>query len=425
MSSALPHTTSYYAASINHAVDYPPLKGAHVADVCVIGAGFTGISTALHLAERGYKVHVLEANRVGWGATGRNGGQIIGGISGEEKMARKLGAEGERRLWEMRWAGHDIIRQRVEKYAIACDLKWGYLDVAIKPRHLRDQEKELAYLLRNNFPFEVRSLSAAETHETIGTDAYIGALMNMGNGHLHPLNLCLGEARAAVAQGAVISEQSQVLRIEEGARPTVHTELGSVTADAVVLAGNAYHLVDSRLRGHLLPVNSYIAATEPLSDAQVRDINPLDLAVCDPNFILEYFRLSADKRLLFGARLNYSGHDPDRIKTVMRKRIQRVYPQLSEIKLDYAWGGTIGVTVNRVPQLGRLTNSIFYAQGFCGHGVNVTHLAGQIMADAVGGTLERMDVFANIPPVVLPGLRFYSKALVSLGVAYFRLKDRL
>ncbi|MFK8049276.1 MAG: NAD(P)/FAD-dependent oxidoreductase [Halioglobus sp.] len=425
MNSALPHTTSYYAASINHAVDYPPLKGEHVADVCVIGAGFTGISTALHLAERGYKVHVLEANRVGWGATGRNGGQIIGGISGEEKMARKLGAEGERRLWDMRWAGHDIIRQRVEKYAIACDLKWGYLDVAIKPRHLRDQEKELAYLQRNNFPFEVRSLSAAETHETIGTHAYIGALLNMGNGHLHPLNLCLGEARAAVAQGAVISEQSQVLRIEDGVKPTVHAELGSVTADAVVLAGNAYHLVDSRLRGHLLPVNSYIAATEPLSDAQVRAINPLDLAVCDPNFILEYFRLSADKRLLFGARLNYSGHDPGRIKTVMRKRIQRVYPQLSEIKLDYAWGGTIGVTVNRVPQLGRLNNNTFYAQGFCGHGVNVTHLAGQIMADAVGGTLERMDVFANIPPVVLPGLRLYSKALVSLGVAYFRLKDRL
>lgn len=425
MNSGQPHTTSYYAASIKHPVDYCVLQGEHVADVCVIGAGFTGISTALHLAERGYKVHVVEANRVGWGATGRNGGQIIGGISGEEKMARKLGADGERRLWEMRWAGHDIIRQRVEKYAIDCDLKWGYLDVAIKERHLRDQEKELAYLQRNNFPHETRSLSANETRDMIGTDAYMGSLMNMGNGHLHPLNLCLGEARAAVSLGAVISEQSQVLRIEEGAKPKVHTEHGSVSADAVVLAGNAYHLVDTRLRGHLLPVNSYVVATEPLSDDQVKEINPLDVAVCDPNFILEYFRLSADKRLLFGARLNYNGHDPSRIKAVMRKKIRRVYPQLSNIKLDYAWGGTIGVTVNRVPQLGRLNNNIFYAQGFCGHGVNVTHLAGQIMADAVGGSLERMDVFANVPPVVLPGLGFYSKALVSLGVAYFRLKDSL
>ncbi len=420
-----PHTTSYYAASANDVTDYDSLKGDQVADVCVIGAGFTGISAALHLAERGYKVHVVEASRVGWGASGRNGGQLIGGISGEGKLAKKLGADGERRLWELRWAGHDIIRQRVSTYNIDCDLKWGYLDVAIKRRHLRDQEEELEALERNQFPHEYRSLSAEETRSLIGTDAYIGALMNMGNGHLHPLNLCIGEARAAVAQGATISEQSPVLEIEHKGRPRVVTAKGSVSAEAVVLAGNAYHCVEPRLRGHVLPVNSFIIATEPLSDDQVALINPRDLAVCDPNFVLEYFRLSADKRLLFGGRCNYFGSDPEHIKAMLRPKMLRIYPQLSKVRLDFAWGGTIAVPVNQVPQFGRLAGNVYYAQGYSGHGVNVTHLAGQILADAVGGTMERMDIFANIRPLLIPGAQLLAKPLVSLGMWYFQLRDRL
>ncbi|GAH10249.1 unnamed protein product, partial [marine sediment metagenome] len=258
------------------------------------------ISTALNLAERGYNVHVLEANKVGWGASGRNGGQIIGGISGEDKIARQMGAGDESLLWEMRWAGHDIIRERVRSYDISCDLKWGYLDVAIKPRHLRDQQAEFEALQKHSFPHENKLLSRQETRDLIRTDAYIGALLNMGNGHLHPLNLCLGEARAAISRGATIYEQSPVLRIDHGDKPRVITAHGSVTADMVVLAGNAYHFVERKLRGSMFPVNSFIIATQALSDAQVNAINPRDLAVCDPNFVLEYFRLSADKRLLFG-----------------------------------------------------------------------------------------------------------------------------
>ena len=298
------HTGSYYAASIKHSIDCAPLQGDHSADVCVIGAGFTGISTALHLAERGYKVHVVEANRIGWGASGRNGGQVIGGISGEGKLARALGSEGERIMWEMRWAGHDIIRERIKTYDIDCDIKWGYLDVAIKPRHLGEQQEELELLEKYQFPHEYKSLSAQETQEMIGTEAYIGSLLNMGNGHLHPLNLCIGEARAALALGVEISEHSQVLKIDKGSKPKVVTEQGSVTANSVVLAGNAYHFIEPKLRGYLLPVRSYIIATERLSEAQIRSINPHDLAVCDPNYVLEYIRLSADIRLLFGGRCN-------------------------------------------------------------------------------------------------------------------------
>ncbi len=419
------HTSSYYAATVNDHTDYAPLRGAQNADVCVIGAGFTGISTALHLAERGYSVHVVEANKVGWGASGRNGGQMIGGISGEQRMARRYGQDIEKILWEMRWAGHEIIRERVKTYDIQCDLKSGYLDVAIKNRHLREFQADFDTLEKYNFPFEYRMLSSEETQDMIGTSAYIGALMNMGNGHVHPLNLCIGEARAAVSQGTTIYEHSPVLRIERNGKPGVITEHGSVSAEFVVIAGNAYHYLEGKLRGIMFPVNSFITATEPLSDELVSSVNPKDLAVCDPNFVLEYFRLSADKRLLFGGRCNYFGNDPEIIKKNLRPRMLNIYPQLADIKLDYAWGGTIGVPVNRVPQIGRLSPKVFYAQGYSGHGVNVTHLTGQILADAIAGTFERFDLFAKIKPIIIPGAHTFSKPMVALGMLYYQLKDRI
>jgi glycine/D-amino acid oxidase-like deaminating enzyme len=424
-SQSLPHTGSYYAATVNETTDYAPLRGTQLADVCVIGAGFTGISTALFLAERGYNVHVVEANRVGWGATGRNGGQLIGGIAGENRIARSLGREGEQIMWEMRWAGHDIIRKRVEKYDIDCDLKWGYLDVAIKQRHLRAQQAELEALERNRFPYKCQMLSRDETVAAIGTEAYIGSLLNMGNGHLHPLNLCIGEARAAVSLGATIYEQSPVLRIDHGDKPRVITARGSVTADMVVIAGNAYHHIERKLRGVMFPINSFIIATEPLSEEQVSAINPKDLAVCDPNFVLQYFRLSPDKRFLFGGRCNYSGDDSEIIRKKLTRKMLKIYPQLARTKIDYTWSGKVAVTINRVPLLGKITSNIFYSQGYSGHGVNVTHLAGQIMADVVAGTFERFDMFANINPVMVPGAHMFSRQMAALGVLYYQIKDRL
>ncbi len=425
MTSSAEHTDSYYAATLNDDTRYPPLRGDQVADVCVIGAGFTGISTALHLAERGYDVHVVEANRVGWGASGRNGGQLIGGIAGEAHIAKHHGRDVEAMFGELRWAGHDIIRERVETYGIDCDLKFGYLDVAIKPRHLRDFEADFERLQAAGFPHEVRLLSREETRAATGTDAYIGGLLNMGNGHLHPLNLCVGEARAATGRGATIYEQSPVVRIEHGIRPRVVTRSGSVSADAVILAGNAYHHLERRLRGIMFPVNSFIVATEPLSPEVVEAINPHDLAICDPNFVLEYYRLSPDKRLLFGGRLNYFGDDPRVIEARHRRKIARHYPQLAGARIDYAWGGTIGVPLTRVPVMGRISPNVFYSQGYSGHGVNVTHLAGQILADAVAGTMERFDVFADVKPVRVPGAYLFSKPLVALGVLYYQVRDRL
>ena len=419
------HTGSYYAATVNDVTDFAPLLGERKADVCVIGAGFTGISTALHLAERGYDVHVVETNKVGWGASGRNGGQMISGVSGRKNISNNLGEDTDKIFKELRWAGHEIIRERVRTYGIQCDLKYGYLDVAIKKRHVRDLEADFERLQKDKFPHEFRLLSEGETCEIIGTSAYIGALLNMGNGHLHPLNLCIGEARAAVSLGATIYEQSPVVEIERGNRPRVVTQNGAVSADAVVIAGNAYHTLERKLRDIMFPVNSFIIATEPLSEELVAQINPQDLAVCDPNFVLEYFRLSADKRLLFGGRFNYFDFDPDIIKKNLQPRMLKIYPQLADIRIDYAWGGTIGVPVNRVPQLGRISSNIFYCQGYSGHGVNVTHLAGQIMADAVAGTVERFDMFANVKPFIIPGAHWLNKPMVTLGMMYYGIKDRL
>ncbi len=419
------HTGSYYAATRNDDTRHAPLRGEQSADVCVIGAGFTGISTALHLAERGYDVHVVEANRVGWGASGRNGGQMIGGIAGEAHIAKHHGKDVEDLFGELRWAGHEIIRERVATYDIDCDLKYGYLDVAMKARHMRAILHDFERLGAADFPHEFRILSLDETVAATGSTRYIGALLNMGNGHLHPLNLCAGEARAAVSLGATIYEQSPVTRIEHGNRPRVVTEHGAVTADAVILAGNAYHHLERKLRGVMFPVNSFIVATEPLSDDVVAAINPHDYAICDPNFVLEYFRLSADKRLLFGGRLNYFGDDPDVIKARHRRKIARHYPQLAGIQLDYAWGGTIGVPITRVPIMGRIAPNVFYSQGYSGHGVNVTHLAGQILADAVAGTMERFDLFADVKPFMVPGAHTFSTPLVALGVLYYQIRDRL
>jgi glycine/D-amino acid oxidase-like deaminating enzyme len=418
------HTSSYYAASANGTKDFPRLKGDVRADVCVIGAGFTGVATALTLAERSYNVCVLEANRIGWGASGRNGGQMIGGISGEQKLATAR-PELEDLIWEMRWRGHEIIRERVERYDIECDLKAGYVDVAIKPRHLADLEKEEQRLARRSFPFTHKMLSATETCDTLGTDAYIGALQNMGNGHLHPLNLCAGEAQAAASLGVQFYEQSAAMRLDHGEAVRISTAEGSITADFVVLAGNAYQTLIKSLYTRFFPVRSYIIATAPLTEEQLDTVNPHDLAVCDPNFVLQYFRLSADKRLLFGGRMSYTGEDPTVIAARLKPRMLKIFPQLQGIGIDYAWGGTIAVPINRIPQLGRVAPNVFYSNAYSGHGVNVTHLAGEIMADVIGGTAERFDIFAAFPSTRIPGVGYFANAMVSLGVAYYAMKDKL
>ena len=418
------HCKSYYAATANDHTVYPVLEGHETTDICVVGAGYTGIATALELAERGYSVAVVEANRVGWGASGRNGGQLIGGISGERKLVRRYGDGVADVVWDMHWRGNDIIHERVEKYAIDCDLKNGYIEVAIKPRHMKELQAQYDDYQAHNFPYEYRIVSREETREIVGTDAYIGSMINMRNGHLHPLNLCTGEARAAAELGVKIFEHSPVTKIQHGENPRVITGKGEIKANAVVLAGNAYHALERRsLSGLTFPAGSYIIATEPLSPEVVQSINPLDLAICDLNNVVDYFRMSADGRMLFGGRCNYSGREPRSIHATMLPRMLKIYPQLEGVRIEYEWGGKIGIVVNRIPVLGRIGKNVYYCQGYSGHGVNATHVAGEIMADAITGTMERFDLFANTRHLRIPLGQWFGNQIIALGMLYYRMKD--
>ena len=421
-----PHCPSYYAATRNDDSAYGPLAGDRQADVCVIGGGFTGIATALTLAERGYRVCLLEQHRIGWGASGRNGGQLIGGMSGEKSLLDHWGPRIADTLFEISYRGHDIIAERVARYGIDCDLKYGYKDVAVRPRHLRDQRAWYEDLCSRGMERQVRLVPREELSGLLGTDRYLGGLNNNRNGHLHPLTLCLGEANAAAALGVSIHEGTTVTDILHGSKPVVVSPGGRVTADFVILAGNAYLSLKLKpLSGLLFPAGSFIIGTEPLSAEEVATINPLDLAVCDQNEVLDYFRLSADRRMLFGGRCNYSGREPRSIEAAMLPRMRRIFPQLAEKRIDYAWGGKIGIVPNRVPLLGRIDRNIFYAMGYSGHGVNMTHVCGEIMADVVSGTCERMDVFAAMPHRRIPLGQWFGNQLVAMGMLYYRLRDIL
>ena len=420
------HTSSYYAATVNEVTNYPVLEGHHSVDICVVGGGFTGVATALTLAERGYSVALVEANRIGWGASGRNGGQLLNGIGGLAKMQKKHGDSIADMVWDMRWRGHDIVYDRIQKYAIQCDLKSGYVEVAPRPKDLRYFQQYADERAARNFPYKYEVWDRQQTSDMLGTDAYHGGFVCHRDGHLHPLNLCIGEARAAHDLGVKIFEHSPMVKIKHGTRPIVETTNGSVQADSVVLAGNAYGQFEPKHLSNLVfPAGSYIIATEQLPDALAKEINQLDLAVCDTNEVVNYFRLSADKRLLFGGACNYSGRDPHSIEAYIRPKMLKVYPQLKDVKIEFEWGGKIGIVLNRTPTVGRINNNVYYSQGYSGHGLNATHLMGEIVADAICGTMERFDLFAEVNHIRLPGSQWMGNQMIALGMMYYKLKDQL
>ncbi|MDJ0906623.1 MAG: FAD-binding oxidoreductase [Woeseiaceae bacterium] len=420
------HTGSYYAATANERTNYPRLAGAVSADVCVVGAGFTGVSAALTLAERGYSVAVVEANRVGWGASGRNGGQVINGFAGHDKMAKKYGAGVEETLEAIRWRGHELIRDRVSKYSIDCDLKDGFAEVALKARQFRILEEYFEEREKAGFPHRYELWDRDKTCEMFGTDFYHGAFVCYRDGHVHPLNLCLGEARAARGLGVQIFEQSPVTHIEHGARPRVVTANGYIEADSVILAGNAYSKLEPKhLKNLVFPASSYIIATEPLPVELAQEINRDDVAVCDVNEVVDYWRLSADKRMLYGGACNYSGQEPRSIESYIRPRMLEVYPQLADVKIEFEWSGKIGIVLNRTLTVGRTGKNVYYCQGYSGHGVSASHVMGEILADAVTGTMERFDLFAGLKHIRTPGPRWLGNQLVALGMLFYRLKDKL
>ena len=424
--SAPSHTTSYYAASANDKNLRPALQGQVEADICVIGAGYTGLSTALHLAESGFKVVVLEATRIGFGASGRNGGQIVHSYSRdidfiEKHYGDKAGAE----MGKMAFEGGKIIRRFVDQYNIQCDLKDGGIFAACNGKQMRELESKKA-LWEAHGHNNLELLSDTDIQKYVGTTRYKGALLDKSGGHFHPLNLVLGEAAALESLGGVIYEDSPVIRVDEGAKAKVHTENGSVSANFVVVAGNAYlgGLIP-KLQAKAMPCGTQVITTEPLSEAQQKALLPNGQCVEDCNYLLDYFRLSVDGRLIYGGGVTYGAREPDKIESLIVPKMLKTFPELNGVKIDYAWTGNFLLTLMRLPQFGRVSNNIYYAQGYSGHGVTCSHLAGKVLSDAIQGQAERYDVFAGLPQYPFPGGRALRIPYTAMGAWYYTLRDKL
>ncbi len=421
------HADSYYVASAHAAEAHAKLQGNHKCDICVIGAGITGVSAALHLAEQGFSVIVLEARQVGWGASGRSGGQsIVGYNKGFREIAALVGRDDARKLDELGLYAKQLLIDTVTKHDIVCDMKWGHLMMAIKPRHVRALEEYKEELECESACEGLYMLGKAEARNRVGSESYIDALFDPHSGHLHPLNYTLGLARAAQSSGAVIYENSPVTHIQQGNNPVITTPSGTVLCQHVIMCANAYgENLAPGLSKKIMPVGTFIIATEPLGDELAQSVILQDESVVDINFVLNYWRLSADRRLLFGGRVSYSGLVPFDLKQTMGRSMRKIYPQLNDSRIDYAWGGNVAITVNRLPHFGRIDKNIYFAHGFSGHGILLTGLAGKLMAEAVQGTAERFDVFTRIPHMSFPGGAVMRKPALLLSMAYFKLRDLL
>jgi gamma-glutamylputrescine oxidase len=422
------HIGSYYAASAHPVPQRPALEGSVDCDVCVVGAGIAGCSSALHLAQSGLSVVMLEQHRVSWGASGRSGGQALFGVAaGQAKIERLIGAAGARTIWDISVEALALMRDLIRRHSIECDWTEGFLYTAVKERHVRELQAELAEL-RDQLGYpSVRYVPREELRGLLATDRYLGALYDSNSAHLHPLNYTLGLARAAEQHGVRIFEGTRARGFTPaGGQVRVQTQAGEVRARFLVLCGNVY-LGDTvpALASKIMAVATYIVATEPLGAERARELIANNAAVCDMNWVLDYFRRSGDSRLLFGGRVNYSGLKSFDAPGSTRARMVRVFPQLAEARIDYAWGGHVDITLNRAPHFGRLAPNIYFLQGFSGHGIALTGIAGKLAAEAISGTAGRFDVFARIPHANFPGGAALRRPALVLAMLWYRLRDLL
>jgi gamma-glutamylputrescine oxidase len=417
---------SWYARSVRVTLEpTPPLEGEHHADVCVIGGGVTGCSTALHLARRGFRVKLLEAKRIGWGASGRSGGHVMPGLGvGMDVVEKGLGRSAARDVWNMTREAIRLVDDLVRDYDIPCDLRWGYVHTAIRPRHMR-MYHEWARQLTEDYGYEGLELLDREALQRhVRTDYYIGGVHETGAGRLHPLNYTLGLARAAQSHGAELHEDSGVVRIDRGDPAVVHTDRGRVKANFVVLACNAYlDELDPALRAKIMPVSNYVIATEPLDDDRVARTLPSDEAVSDANFVLDYYHLSSDRRLLYGGQVSYNGREPRNLRQRMEAKMTRIFPALEGVRIEHMWGGWVGITLNRFPHFGRVGGNLYFAHGYSGQGMAMGGMAGKLLAEAIGGQAERFDVFARMPHRNFPGGRHLRTPLLVLATNFYRMRD--
>jgi gamma-glutamylputrescine oxidase len=422
------YVSSYYLASAPLLPLAPPLQGEVRADVCVLGGGLAGCSAALSLAERGLRVVLLEQRRLGWGASGRSGGQVIVGLATEQdRLEALVGAADARRIWELSLAGIALLKERIGRFGIACDWVDGQMLTAIKPRQWRALQAWHQELSGNYGYASTRLIARDELRGLLASDRYIGALYDSNGGHLHPLRYTLGLARAAQSAGVQIHEGSAVLGwTEHGTRLRVRTQAGAVDCAQLLLAGNAWlGATVPDLQRKLMSVSSYIIATEPLGERCARELIANNAAVCDTNWVLDYFRRSSDHRLLFGGRVNYSGVDVRAVGPATARHMRKVFPQLAGARIDYAWGCRLDITLNRAPHFGRLAANVYFLQGFSGHGIPLAGIAGELAAEAIAGVNERFDVFARIPHHEFPGGMPLRRPTLALAMLWYRLRDLL
>jgi gamma-glutamylputrescine oxidase len=418
---------TYYSASRTPAPARAPLSGSATCDVCVVGGGIAGTSAALHLAERGFDVILLEAQQIGWGASGRSGAQVLPGVAaGQDQLEKLLGAADARKVWDVSVAGVHLVRELIARHGIDGQFVAGHMLAAVKPRHdseVRAYVEELQ--TRYQYP-GVRYMPREEVRSVVASSRYQGALYDPNAGHIHPLNYTLGLAAAAERQGARIFEGTRAIDFSGRAPVRVRTAGGEVRCKQLVLCGNVdLGPTAPPLQSRIMAVGTCIVATEPLGAARAQALIANNAAVADMNWVLDYFRRSADHRLLFGGRVTYAGFDPDRIAAATRDRMILVFPQLKDVKVEFAWGGYVDITRNRAPDFGRLNPDVYYLQGFSGHGIALAGMAGKLASDAIAGDAGHFDVFARIPHGAFPGGAALRRPALVLAMLYYRIKDLL
>lgn len=417
---------SYYAASANPFPRQPVLEGDLAADLVVVGGGFTGLSTALHAAEAGLQVVLLEARRIGWGASGRSGGQMIPGLRwGAVELVAALGEGRAADLLRLANAAGDKVRGRIARHKIACDLRHGHFLAAARPGHLDAMKAELDWLGKLVGYPGGRIVERDGVGEFVASPGYHGGFFDAGGGHLHPLNYALGLAQAALAAGVRVFEDSPVTALERGSQVVARTASGTVTASHAVLATDTEIGELDRAQGRMtMPVANYNVATAPLGADVAKALLPANAAVADSRFVLNYYRLSADNRLIFGGGEKYSPAPPPDVAAFVRPYLERVFPQLAGVEITHAWGGMVGVSMNRLPRIGREGN-VIHAHGWSGHGVLLTTLAGELIVDVLTGEGRGFNLMASLPGTPFPGGPLLRHPLYVLGMLWFALKDRL
>jgi len=426
MSGMAPART-WYSAFRTPAPVRAALAGAESCDVCVVGGGIAGISTALHLAERGFDVILLEAQQVGWGASGRSGAQVLPGVAAsQDKLEKLIGADDARRIWDISVEGVRLVRDLIARHDIDGQFVAGHMTTAVKPRHDTELRAYVEELQQRYHYDGVRYMPAQEVRSIVASNRYLGALYDANAGHIHPLNYTLGLAAAAEGAGVRIFEGTHAIGFNGRAPVRVRTAGGEVRCRQLVLCGNVYlGQTAPPLQSRIMAVGTCIIATERLGAQRAQALITNNAAIADMNWVLDYFRRSSDDRLLFGGRVSYAGFDPDRIAAATRERMILVFPQLEDVQVEFAWGGHVDITRNRAPDFGRLNPDVYYLQGFSGHGIALTGMAGKLISEAIAGNAGRFDVFARLPHASFPGGMALRRPALVLAMLYFRLRDLL